>query len=339
MVGAIGKEVKLRSNYLSEKIETIYFGGGTPSLLSGDEIRTMIGLFDMNDAAEITLEANPDDISSEKLSAWNEAGINRLSIGIQSFFEEDLRWMNRAHNAEQALHCIELAQKHGFSNITIDLIYGTPYLTDENWLRNIDTALAMNIPHLSCYALTVEPKTVLAKMIETHNSPDVDADKQARHFSLLTQKLCESGFEHYEISNFAKPGFRSRHNSSYWQGKPYLGLGPSAHSFNGKSRQWNVANNALYLAGIAQNNVPFEEELLTETQQLNEYIMTSLRTIEGISLTRIRMDWGDDIASSLLVSAQKYIGNGYLLQVNDVLQLSKEGKFLADGIAGDLFFG
>jgi oxygen-independent coproporphyrinogen-3 oxidase len=338
MVAAIGKEAKLRKAYLSEKIETIYFGGGTPSLLSGDEIRTMIGLFDMNDSAEITLEANPDDITSEKLVAWKEAGINRLSIGIQSFFEEDLRWMNRAHDAEQALQCIELAQKYGFSNITIDLIYGTPYLTDENWLRNIDTALAMNIPHLSCYALTVEPKTALAKMIEVHQSADVDADKQARHFALLTQKLSEAGFEHYEISNFAKPGFRSRHNSSYWQGKPYLGLGPSAHSFNGKSRQWNVANNALYLAGLAQNNIPFEEELLTETQQLNEYIMTSLRTIEGISLTKIRMDWGEDIAASLLASAQRHVTNGNLLQVNDVLQLSKEGKFLADGIAGDLFF-
>jgi len=342
MVAAIRKEAGLRRSYLSEKVETIYFGGGTPSLLSKEEIRTTIEklqeLFDVANEIEITLEANPDDITEENVTGWKEAGINRLSIGIQSFFEEDLQWMNRAHNAAQALDCIRLAQKYGFNNITIDLIYGGPYLTDEKWEQNIDTALSLNIPHLSCYALTVEPKTALAKMIETHQSENVDADKQARHFELLTQKLSAAGFEHYEISNFALPGFRSRHNSSYWQGKPYLGLGPSAHSFNGKSRQWNVANNALYLAGIEQNNIPFEEEVLTETQQLNEYIMTGLRTIEGVSLTKVRIDWGEERTSLLLDAAQKHIQRGHLLQVSDVLRLSAEGKFLADGIAADLFF-
>ncbi len=342
MIAAIRTEAGLRRSYLSEKVETIYFGGGTPSLSTKYEVQSMIDtlreLFEVDEDAEITLEANPDDITEENLQAWKEAGINRLSIGIQSFFENDLQWMNRAHNAEQALGCIKLAQKYGFTNITIDLIYGGPYLKDENWEYNIDTALSLNVPHLSCYALTVEPKTALAKMIETHRSENVDADKQARHFELLTQKLSAAGFEHYEISNFALPGFRSRHNSSYWQGKPYLGLGPSAHSFNGKSRQWNVANNALYLAGIEQNKIPFEEEVLTETQQLNEYIMTGLRTIEGISLTKIRIDWGEERTALLLVAAQKHIQRGYLLQVGDVLQLTAEGKFLADGIAADLFF-
>lgn len=341
MVGAIIKEAALNRSYLSENIATIYFGGGTPSLLSDEEIRMITGAlqnqFVVNDDVEITLEANPDDITVTHLQGWKKAGINRLSIGIQSFFEEDLRWMNRAHNAEQALHAVKLAQQEGFRNITIDLIYGTPYLTDEKWKQNIETALALDVPHLSCYALTVEPKTALAKMIATHQSADVDADKQARHFSILTEQLSAAGFEQYEISNFALPGFRSRHNSSYWQGKPYLGLGPSAHSFNGKSRQWNIANNSLYLTAIAKDDIPFEEELLTDTQRLNEYIMTSLRTIEGTSLEKVSADFGEGKALFLAGAAQKYIDRGHLKKMNDVLQLTAEGKFLADGIAADLF--
>ena len=275
MVKAICKEAELRSTYLSEKIETIYFGGGTPSLSTKLEVSSTIEkmkeLFEVGADAEITLEANPDDITEENVLGWKEAGINRLSIGIQSFFEDDLQWMNRAHSASQAFQCIELVQSYGFNNITIDLIYGTPYLDDKKWEQNIRTALSLNIPHLSCYALTVEPKTALAKMIATHKSADVDADKQARHFLILTEQLAAAGFEQYEISNFSLPGFRSRHNSSYWQGKPYLGLGPSAHSFNGKSRQWNIANNALYLKSVEEGIIPFEEEVLTESQQLNEY--------------------------------------------------------------------
>ncbi|MDB5210612.1 MAG: oxygen-independent coproporphyrinogen oxidase [Sediminibacterium sp.] len=342
MVKAIGKEAALNRSYLSENIGTIYFGGGTPSLLSKEEISTMVdglrGLFEVDNDAEITLEANPDDINLESLSGWKDAGINRLSIGIQSFFEEDLQWMNRAHNAEQALNAVKLAQQEGFHNITIDLIYGTPSLTDEKWRQNIETALALRVPHLSCYALTVEPKTALAKMIATHQSDDVDADKQARHFSILTERLSVAGFEHYEISNFALPGFRSRHNSSYWQGRSYLGLGPSAHSFNGKSRQWNIANNSLYVTAIEKGEIPFEEELLTDTQRLNEYIMTSLRTVEGTSLSKISFDFGGSKASLLIEAAQKHIDRGHLNNVNDVLQLTSDGKFLADGIAADLFF-
>lgn len=341
MVKAIGNEATIRQSYLTEKVDTIYFGGGTPSILTKDEVKRTIErlreLFEVAEDAEISLEANPDDITEDKLIGWKEAGINRLSIGIQSFFEEDLRWMNRAHNAEQALACIELAQKKGFTNISIDLIYGTPHLTDEKWKLNVAAALALHIPHLSCYALTVEPKTALAKMIATHPSENVDADKQARHFLLLTQWLSDAGFEHYEISNFAKPEFRSRHNSSYWQGKPYLGLGPSAHSFNGAGRQWNIANNTLYLKSLEKGIVPFEAEVLTAAQQLNEYIMTSLRTIEGISMKRVTESWGNEKQAKLINTAHKHILRGHLVLVKDILQLSAEGKFLADGIAADLF--
>ncbi len=341
MVDAIRKEAVLRRDYLSDKVETLYFGGGTPSLLAEQYItgllETIHAGFPVAPGAEITLEANPDDISDETLQCWKRAGINRLSIGIQSFFEEDLQWMNRAHNAEQAKHCIALAQQYGFSNITIDLIYGTPGLTDEKWKQNVDTALSLNIPHLSCYALTVEPKTALADMIQKQKTANVNADIQATQFALLTQWLADAGFEHYEISNFAKPGFRSRHNSSYWQGKNYLGLGPSAHSFNGKSRQWNVANNALYIKSIEADQLPFEIEELTATQQLNEYIMTALRMIDGISLQKISGDWGDDRLDKLLASAQKHIAADHLVVNDTVLKLTEKGKFLADGIASDLF--
>jgi oxygen-independent coproporphyrinogen-3 oxidase len=341
MVAAIGKEAELNRLYIAEEIETIYFGGGTPSLLTKSDLKTTIKklqkLFDVNDHTEITLEANPDDVTIETLTGWKEAGINRLSIGVQSFFEDDLRWMNRAHNAEQALQAIMLAQQYGFTNITIDLIYGTPYLTDDKWLQNIETALSLQVPHLSCYALTVEPKTALAKMISSHQSPDVDADKQAMHFFILTERLAAAGFEQYEISNFALPGFRSRHNSSYWQSKPYLGLGPSAHSFDGKSRRWNIANNSLYISSIEKGIVPFEEELLTEKQRLNEYIMTSLRTMEGTSLTKVAVSFGEENASLLANAAQKHIARGYIVVTDNALQLTADGKFLADGIAADLF--
>jgi oxygen-independent coproporphyrinogen-3 oxidase len=341
MVVAIGKEAELSRSYLAETISTIYFGGGTPSLLSkealGGILGAISGLYTVDADAEITLESNPDDISDDNILAWKEAGINRLSIGIQSFFEEDLRWMNRAHDAQQALDAVKKARQGGFSNITIDLIYGTPHLTDEGWLQNIETALALNVPHLSCYALTVEPKTALAKMISTNRTEDVDADKQARHFSLLTERLAAAGFEHYEISNFARPGFRSRHNSSYWQGKPYIGLGPSAHSFNGESRRWNIANNSLYLTAIGKGELPFEEEILTGTQRLNERIMISLRTMEGISLGMVAAEFGAERLTDLLASAQKHMRHGHLVLTDDHLKLTPEGKFLADGIAADLF--
>ncbi|HCL06785.1 MAG TPA: coproporphyrinogen III oxidase [Chitinophagaceae bacterium] len=341
MTAAIAKEAIIRKSFISDHISTIYFGGGTPSLLTSDELmmimKTLSTHFSIAPDAEITLEANPDDISADKLLEWKKAGINRLSIGIQSFYEEDLLWMNRAHNAIQAKQCVLLTQEAGFHNLTIDLIYGTPGLSDERWMANIETAISLNIPHLSCYALTVEPNTALDKLIQKGSKADVDQQSQAIHFDLLTTRLEAAGFEHYEISNFALPGFRSKHNSSYWQGKPYLGLGPSAHSFNGIIRQWNISNNALYLKSIEQDMVPSEAEQLTDEQQLNEYIMTSLRTMEGCSLKRIEERWGKKNVVAIMNAAQKYVQEAYLNLSGNHLILTKKGKFLADGIAAELF--
>lgn len=340
-VEALIAEIELQKSYLNEHVSTIYFGGGTPSILPADDLNSILQklreTFIIDDDAEITLEANPDDITDHKLSAWKSLGINRLSIGIQSFFEEDLKWMNRAHNAEQALNCISLAQAHGFYNLTIDLIYGTPTLTNEHWERNIERAIALNIPHLSCYALTVEPKTALEKLIEKKQLENVDHDKQAVHFDLLMRLTSDAGYEHYEISNFAKPGFRSKHNSSYWQGKSYLGLGPSAHSFNGKSRQWNISNNALYIKQLQRGILPYEKEELSTNDQFNEYIMTSLRTMEGLSIDKVKETFGKKNAEGLLFSAKKHLINETLILTGDQLRLTKTGKFLADGIAADLF--
>jgi oxygen-independent coproporphyrinogen III oxidase len=334
LVAALLKEIALQKDYLeNETVETIYFGGGTPSLCTKEEIKNIItaiyATFTITDNAEITLEANPDDITTGKLLEWKEAGINRLSIGIQSFFEEDLRWMNRAHTAKQAIDNLKLA-KEQFDNITIDLIYGTPQLTNDKWEKNVDTAIALNIPHLSCYALTVEPKTPLAKMIKQQQAEDINPDKQSEQFLLLMGWLEEAGYEHYEVSNFSKPGWRSRHNSSYWQGKKYMGIGPSAHSFNGTSRQWNIAHNSNYIDSINKGMVPFEKEELTKTQQLNEYIMTSLRTMEGLQLDRT--------GTELLEKSKKYRESGLMKLENNALVLTREGKLLADGIAADLFF-
>lgn len=341
MVEAIGQEAVLQHTYLAEPLETIYFGGGTPSLLTIEQLAKLLQIFreqfSVGKHAEITLEANPDDITEDMLVGWSGLGINRLSIGVQSFFEEDLQWMNRAHHASQAIACIRLAQKNGFNNISIDLIYGSPGLTDQKWQDNINTAISLGVSHLSCYALTVEPRTALAKMIDTHRSADVDPDTQARHFEMLTYSLAAAGFEHYEISNFAKPGFRSRHNSSYWLGKHYLGLGPSAHSFNGVSRQWNIANNAMYIQHLRTNTPCYEIEDLGPAQQLNEYVMTALRTIEGISMQHIINNWGEAEQQRILAIAQKHLLAGNLYVENDRMGVTGKGKFLADGIAADLF--
>jgi oxygen-independent coproporphyrinogen-3 oxidase len=342
MTAAIEKEAVLQKGYLSETIETIYFGGGTPSLLSAEQLQKIMTVirseYKIAADAEITLETNPDDFEEEKLAAWKKMGINRLSIGIQSFFEADLQWMNRAHNAAQADNCIRMAKSAGFDNITIDLIYGTPTLSDEAWKENIDKALSFGIDHISCYALTVEPKTGLDKMIQQKKIEAVDPDKQARHFSLLMQWLGEAGFDHYEISNFSKPGKKSKHNSNYWNGVDYLGLGPSAHSFNGKSRQWNVANNALYIQSLAKDQVPFELEILSHMEQLNEYIMTSLRTMEGLSLETVKRKWSEKEWQQIIELAQKPISQGYMILQDKNLVLTNAGKLMADGIASDLFF-
>jgi oxygen-independent coproporphyrinogen-3 oxidase len=340
-VQALLKEIHLQSTYLpSEPVNTIYFGGGTPSLLSIDELtsilQTLRQTFTVAGGAEITLEANPDDIVEEKLMDWREVGINRLSIGVQSFFEEDLRWMNRAHTAQQAIDNLHLAKKY-FNNITIDLIYGTPTLPDENWRHNVQQAIALGITHLSCYALTVEPGTALAHMINKHKTTDVNTEDQARQFLQLMNWMEAAGYEHYEISNFALPGMRSRHNSSYWQGAPYLGLGPSAHSFNGESRQWNISNNALYIKSLKEDKVPFEIEHLTSTQRLNEYIMTSLRTTEGLKLQYVADRFGEKAAGKLRLEAKQFIDTDKMQLNNGYLQLTKEGRLFADGIAAELF--
>ncbi len=338
LVKALVAEIGLQKNFTGDdEVETIYFGGGTPSLLDDQELRSILDKifqeFSVAKDAEITLEANPDDITEEKSDQWIKAGVNRLSIGVQSFFEEDLQWMNRAHNAQQAMDNTQLAIGK-FPNVTIDLIYGLPGLTNEKWQKNVETAIALNIPHISCYALTIEPKTPLDKMIREHKKENVDPDKQSEQFLLLMEWLEEAGYEHYEISNFAKPGMRSRHNSSYWEGKKYLGIGPSAHSYNGMIRQWNISNNQQYINSIKQGFVPFEKEELTENQKLNEYIMTSLRTMEGISLEKIK----EPERNHLLEKSKKYLESGLMKMENDHLLLTKEGKLLADGIAAGLFF-
>ncbi|MBO9620675.1 MAG: radical SAM family heme chaperone HemW [Niabella sp.] len=339
MIKAIAAEVRLAATdgfIQPELIETIYFGGGTPSLLDTAEIEAILQAIHLEhgvaENAEITLEANPDDLNGDKLKAWKAAGVNRLSIGVQSFFEKDLVWMHRAHNAVQAREGIQLALQY-FDNITIDLIYGVPGLTDERWQQNVETALAFGVPHLSCYALTVEPKTPLDKMIRRHEKKDVDGGKQSEQFLLLMHWLQQAGYEHYEISNFAKPGFRSRHNSAYWKGVPYFGLGPSAHSFNGNARRWNIANNQKYIQAIVAGQLPFEEELLTPVQQTNEMIMIALRTTDGIDTTR----FAEDEKRRVLKQADKYLKNGWLLQTEFFLRLTNEGKLYADGIAADLF--
>lgn len=338
LISALLKEIELFRTSLpeAENIATIYIGGGTPSLCTPGELQSILQKikdhFTVDSNAEITLEANPDDIHTGNLAAWQQAGINRLSLGIQSFFDEDLQWMNRAHNARQAKEAIHLALSH-FTNITIDLIYGTPGLSTARWEENINRALATGIPHFSCYALTVEPKTALHTMIARHQRQDVDPDLQSEQFLLLMDKLEAAGYEQYEISNFAKPGYRSRHNASYWQGKNYYGFGPSAHSFDGQSRWWNIASNALYIKSIASGIIPFEKEMLTPVQQLNELIMISLRTNEGIDLAKMSVTERFPV----LKAAAKYVQSGKMRREADRLILTREGKLLADGIAADLF--
>jgi oxygen-independent coproporphyrinogen-3 oxidase len=325
-----------------EIISTLYFGGGTPSILNTDDLKWIFDAlnnrFVFADDIEITLEANPDDITDIKLQEWKILGINRLSVGIQSFIEAELVWMNRAHNAAESLLCIDKITRAGFTNFSVDLIYGSPILSDGDWKKNVETVIEKNIPHISCYALTVEPKTALDKMILQHKKEPVDAEKQARQFILLMEWMEQAGYEHYEISNFAKPGLRSKHNSSYWLGESYYAFGPAAHAFDGKRRRWNVANNSLYIQSLQNNMIPFEEEILTKTQQLNEYIMTSLRTMEGLDLDYVIKNFGETESSRIKAASSRYESTGKLKTVNCKVILTREGKLFADGIAADLFF-
>jgi len=342
MVAALAKEIVLRKGeFANETVETIYFGGGTPSVLSNEEIDLLIDTVYQNyvvsQSPEITLEANPDDLSTERIIQISKSKVNRLSIGVQSFFEEDLRLMNRAHNATQAENCIAEAVKH-FDNISIDLIYGTPGMGNSRWLENVDKALSFGIPHISSYALTVEPKTALHTLVQKGIvSPPSDEAAQEQ-FLLLVDKLEANGFVHYELSNFGNEGYFSRNNTAYWLGKKYIGIGPSAHSYDGTHRSWNIANNALYLKRIGEGSLPSETEKLTPADRYNEYVMTGLRTIWGVSLDRVEKELGALYRTHLEKEADKFIVQGLLANDNGILKTTKSGKFLADGIASDLFF-
>ncbi|WP_373550887.1 radical SAM family heme chaperone HemW [Haliscomenobacter sp.] len=346
MVEAIMRELELQKDYLQgAPLSSIYFGGGTPSLLDAGELEQIFSkiyqLHSVQADAEITLEANPDDLSLEKLQSLRNSPVNRLSIGIQSFAEEDLRYMNRAHNAQEARACIENALSVGFENLTLDLIYGAPTTSHEQWAKNLDTIFQYPIPHLSAYCLTVEPKTALDHFVRQGKASPIDEEHANAQFLYLMEATRAQGYEHYEISNFAKPGRYARHNSSYWLGEPYLGIGPSAHSFNGQTRQWNVANNAQYLKILNEGDLTqlsntglFELEALSPATRYNEYVMTGLRTIWGCDLQKI----APVFQSYFLENVQPFIDKGQVLVQNHQYRLSASGKFMADYIAAQLFF-
>ncbi len=331
-------EIDITSSYLEgETIETIYFGGGTPTQLTVSDLAEIIDklsfVYNLSAVTEFTLEANPDDLQHDSyIRNLKQIGVNRFSIGIQSFFDEDLKYMNRAHNANEALSAVKRVQQAGFSNITIDLIYGTPTMNDERWLQNLETAFELDVPHISSYALTVEPKTGLEQKIRTGKCKPVNEEQSARQFYMLMREMKKNNFEQYEISNFAKKGKYAIHNSSYWKGKKYLGLGPSAHSYNQLSRKWNIANNIAYATALSEGRLNFETEVLTNAQKVNEKIMTGLRTLWGVEISGFDTRTSDLILKNLSeVDSQQYI-----LQ-NGTLKLTDEGKLFADAIASQLF--
>ncbi|SEA63863.1 oxygen-independent coproporphyrinogen-3 oxidase [Flavobacterium gillisiae] len=349
MVLALAKEIRMRKSEFGLldsarsdiEIETIYFGGGTPSVLTSAEINCLIDVvyenYEVADNPEITLEANPDDLSSARILELSKSKINRLSIGIQSFFEDDLKMMNRAHDSAEAQKCLEEATKY-FDNISLDLIYGVPGMSNEKWKQNIEKALSFGVPHISSYALTIEPKTAMNKMIQTGKMEAPKDEVAQEHFMILVETLEANGFIHYELSNFGKENYFSKNNSAYWLGKKYMGIGPSAHSYDGVSRSWNIANNPLYLKAIHDNKLPNEIETLSEADRYNEYVMTGLRTIWGVSLDRIKTEFGQTYIDYLMKQAQKFLNDELVFIENNILRPTKKGKFLTDGIASDLFY-
>lgn len=344
MLGAMLKELELRQDYLQgETINSIYFGGGTPSIMPASEIQRILdkvySLHNVASDVEITLEANPDDLENKQVVAWKTTDINRFSIGIQSFFQEDLSWMNRAHDAQQADSAIKRVQDAGFENITADLIYGYPLLTDLKWKSNIDTLLSFGIPHVSAYAMTVEDKTALGHFVKKGKQPPMNEAQSAQQFMHLSDTLSENGFEHYEISNFAHPDMYSKHNTSYWKGINYLGIGPSAHSFDGLSRSWNIANNPIYIDNLKKSIIPAEIEALTMVNRVNEYIMTSLRTSWGTDLKYIENTYDRSYAADLANRIMQFNDKGWLIIAEDkVVRLTRDGKLFADHISAELFF-
>ena len=340
MIESIANELVERKDYLENKgISTIYFGGGTPSLLDQNELQIIINAiyqnFDVDEGIEISLEANPDDITDEKLEDWTAVGINRLSIGLQSFKTEDLEWMNRAHTVDEALTCVRKAQEAGISNLTVDLIYGLPNLSLDEWKSHIQQVLDFGVPHISAYCLTVEENTALNNLVNKGKMTVADDDQQSDQFKLLVSLLEENGFDQYEISNFSKAGFESKHNSNYWKGEWYLGVGPSAHSFNGLSRAWNVANNRKYLAAIDKGENHLETEILSSENQFNEYLLTGLRTAYGVDLQKLKKI--APLNNLFTVNCATFINEGWMVSTNNVLILTKEGRLKADYIASELF--
>lgn len=341
-VEALKKEIVLRKNYLgNETVRTIYFGGGTPSLLSVKNIEEILELLNKNyeiiSSPEITLEINPDTIDRVKMSALKQLGTNRMSVGIQSFHDDDLKYLGRRHDSRHAMQVLEDLKHTNFEKITLDLIYGMPTLTEEKWNKNLDIFFSTGFTHLSAYALTVEPKTILGQRIEKGDLQNISEDDAIRHYNILVERTKENGFEHYEISNFAIPGFRSQHNSIYWMDEKYLGLGASAHSYNGNSRQWNISNLTKYIQLVGNSDGYFEKEILSTDDKFNEYVMTSLRTSWGCNIEKIEYDYGKSYAHHFLKNIKKYLDNGEMLKENNTYFLSEEGKLFADGIAADLF--
>lgn len=341
MAGALARELVLRKEEArGEVIRTIYFGGGTPSLLRAEELSLLLETIEANYAMdsnpEITLEANPDDLTESLLETLAAIGVNRLSIGIQSFHDRDLKLMNRAHNAEEAEAALEIAMRY-FDNVSIDLIYGIPQLTQEGWKENLRKALSFKVPHISSYALTIEPGTALNRFIEKGLVPPPGEAAAEAHFYYMMALLEEEGFVQYELSNFGKPGYFSENNSAYWQGRNYLGIGPSAHSYDGLQRSWNVGNNPKYLRALNQDRLPATREVLSESDRYNEYIMTGLRTIWGVSTERVRTDFGIRYYDYLLKQAGRHLEQGLLELKEATMRVSHRGKFLTDGIASDLF--
>ncbi|MBP5994941.1 MAG: radical SAM family heme chaperone HemW [Crocinitomicaceae bacterium] len=340
LIGAICSELEIRKSELhGALIETVYFGGGTPSLLTKEELTSIMSTirnqFQLSDNPEITFEVNPDDATAENLADWKKLGINRLSIGLQSFQETDLAWMNRSHSTQQGEMAVRLAQAKGFNNISIDLIYGLPELSNEQWVAHLNQALKLNVQHISSYCLTIEPKTALNHFVASGKLSRPTEDQQSEQFDLLVSTLAHEGFEQYEISNFAKDQKYAKHNSAYWNFSPYLGVGPSAHSFNGHQRRWNVANNTKYYQQVGKNQDWFELENLTESEKWNEYFLTGLRTKWGILKNNIQEMGG--LNPSELTLMDTYLKNEWILEANEYFVLTEKGKLQADGIASSFF--
>ena len=341
LINALTTEIVARKEQLSAEINTIYFGGGTPSLLTNNELRMVVEAiyknYNVANNIEFTLESNPDDLTLQKIKDLKNLGVNRLSIGVQSFFDEDLIFFNRAHCAKQAEQSILMSQDHGFENITIDLIYNTPTLTMQKWESNLDKIWQLSIPHLSAYTLTVEPNTILHHRVMT-NQTIMPSDEQAiEQFKLLVQKTKNLGLTQYEVSNFGKTGYFSQHNSNYWKGEEYLGIGPSAHSYTGNKRWWNLANNNRYINALETGEIYFEEELIDERTAFNEYILTRLRTIWGIDMAYLRANFNKTFNDHFEKELQPYLNSSYIEQQNNKIVLTNEGIMIADKITADLF--